>query len=103
MSNAPSTLTTADELRQHLDDLNEAGTTPTAVGIDALGRPFLITLYGPYADTEHVLFDSPWQGDVSYGERVNGEWVPKKPWCEDCDGMVHATSDLAFPVVVLRG
>ena len=97
------TLTKDDELRQLLDDLNESGITPTAVGIDALGRPFLITLVGPYADSEDVFFDSPWQRDVSYGKRVDGEWVPLRPRCEDCDAYAHTMSDLAFPVVVLRG
>lgn len=96
-------VTNAEALRLHLDDLNESGTTPTAVGVDALSRPFLIALYGPYAEDEHVFFDSPWQGDVDYGRRVDGEWVPLRPRCEDCGGFVHAMSDLTFPVVVLRG
>jgi hypothetical protein len=91
----------AGGLREHLDALNEAGQTPVAVGVDSGPQSFLITLVGPYAESEDVFFDSPWQGDIDYGERVDGVWVPKQPRCEDCRAMSHGIEDLRFPVVVL--
>lgn len=95
-------MTFADDraLRAHLDALNEAGVTPVAVGYDTV-QPFLITLIGCYAESEDVLFDSPWQGDVSYGEMVNGEWVPLPPRCDDCMAHVHGMEHLRFPVTVM--
>ena len=86
-------LADAEALREHLDALNEHGVTPLAVGIDAWANPFLITLVGPYADGEHVLFDSPWQGDTDWR---NGERV-----CEDCRGHVHGIGDLRYPVTLM--
>jgi hypothetical protein len=94
-------LANRDSLRQHLDDLNERGQHPVAVGIDSNQQPFLITLVGPYAEGEDVFFDSPWQSDIDYGERIDGEWVPKKPHCEECRGMVHGIEDLKYPVTIL--
>lgn len=88
-------------LRLHLDNLNEDGKQPTAVGLDSTPRPFLITLVGPYAEGEEVLFDSPWQSDVGYGDLVDGKWVPKKPRCAECNGIVHEIEDLRYPVTVL--
>lgn len=100
---SPSTLVLddADALRDHLDALNEGGTIPIAVGWDATPQPFLITLIGPYAESEDVLFDSPWQGDRDYGERIDGVWVPHPPHCDECQGQVHAMRHLRFPVTVL--
>lgn len=97
-----ATLTLADDraLRAHLDALNEAGVTPVAVGYDTV-QAFLITLVGPYAEGEDVLFDSPWQGDTDYGERVDGEWVPLPPRCDECMAHVHAMKHLRFPVTVM--
>lgn len=97
----PLTIGSAEALRGHLDALNEAGVHPIVVGIDACPQPFLITLVGPYAESEDVFFDSPWQGDVDYGERVDGVWVPKQPRCEDCRAVSHGIEDLRFPVTVL--
>lgn len=88
-------------LRLHLDNLNETGKRPVAVGIDSTESPFLITLMGPYTEYEDVFFDSPWQSDLDMGERVDGEWVPKKPHCEECRGMVHGMKDIKFPVTIL--
>lgn len=88
-------------LRQHLDNLNERGESPIAVGIDNTPQPFLITLIGPYAEGEAVFFDSPWQSDTDHGKRENGVWVPKKPHCTDCNGMEYGIEDLRFPVTVL--
>lgn len=99
----PNLLTLPDEeaLRDHLDALNEAGHHPVAVGWDKREQPFLMTLVGAYADGEDVLFDSPWQRDIDYGDRVNGEWVPHPPRCNDCQGQAHAMEHLRFPVVVM--
>lgn len=97
------TLADAEALRDHLDALNEAGTTPIAVGWDATPQPFLITLVGAYADGEDVFFDSPWQDDRDYGERIDGVWVPKPPHCEECRAQVHGIDDLRYPVIVLAG
>jgi len=95
------TFNDATDLREHLDLLNEAGITPVAVGIDATPQPFLITLVGPYADGEHVIFDSPWQTDCDYGEMVDGKWVSKPPYCDECMAQVHGMEHLRFPVTVL--
>lgn len=94
-------LADAEALRAHLDALNEAGICPVAVGVDASVRPFLITLVGCYAEGEHVFFDSPWQSDIDYGELVDGVFVPRPPYCDDCRGHVHGIEDLRFPVTVL--
>ncbi len=94
-------LADADALREHLDDLNEVGERPVAVGMDASRQPFLITLVGPYVEDEDVIFDSPWQSDCDYGERISGEWVPHPPRCDECQAQVHGIEDLRFPVTVL--
>jgi hypothetical protein len=96
-------LTDADALRAHLDALNEDGQTPVAVGWTAgpYSQPFLITLVGCYADGEDVLFDSPWQSDIDYGERINGVWAPLAPRCDECMGHVHEMKHLRFPVTVM--
>ena len=86
-------LADADALREHLDQLNEAGVHPIVAGIDACPQPFLITLVGPYAEGEHVFFDSPWQGDV--------DWSNGHTYCDECRGHVHGIEDLRYPVVVL--
>lgn len=98
----PATLSfeTKDDLRQYLDDLNEEGLHPIAVGLHGNGYPFLITLVGPYVEGEDVIFDSPWQGDIDYGKQVDGAWVPKEPRCDNCMAMVHGIEDLTFPVTV---
>jgi hypothetical protein len=97
----PLVLADGDALRDHLDALNEAGEHPVAVGWDAAPEPFLITLVGPYADGEDVLFDSPWQRDCDYGKRVDGVWVPHPPRCDECQAQAHSMDDLRFPVTVL--
>lgn len=93
--------TDQEGLRLHLDNLNESGIHPIAVGIDATPQPFLITLVGPYAEGQEVFFDSPWQSDTGHGKTVDGVWVPKKPHCTDCNGMVYDIEDLRYPVTVL--
>lgn len=90
-----------EALRQHLDDLNERGEHPVAVGVDALGLPFLITLVGPYAESEDVMFDSPWQADLDHGRAVDGKWVPHPPRCEECQAQVYGIDDIRYPVTVL--
>lgn len=97
------TFADADALREHLDALNEDGQQPTAVGWDATPQPFLITLAGPYVESEDVLFDTPWQSDVDYGERINGVWVPLPTRCDDCHAHVHEMKHLRFPVTVVAG
>jgi hypothetical protein len=86
-----------DALREHLDGLNESGEAPVAVGIDAAPQPFLITLVGPYAESEDVFFDSPWQGDTDYGEPGRRRVVPKQPRCDDCRAMVPRDRGPAIP------
>lgn len=93
--------TDQEGLRNHLDELNERGQTPIAVGVDNTPQPFLITLVGPYAEGEAVFFDSPWQSDTDHGKRVDGVWVPKTPHCHECNGMEYDIDDLRFPVTVL--
>lgn len=85
---------TADELRAHLDELNEAGITYIASGMDALRIPFLAFLCGIYADSEGVLSYNPWDMEID----VPG--VQKS--CDECNA--HGTlnlSDLHYPVTVL--
>lgn len=98
----PAMTTFADStaLRAHLDALNEAGVTPLAVGYDT-AQAFLITLTGPYAESEDVLFDSPWQSDIDYGEHVDGAWMRQPPRCDECQGHVHEMRHLRFPVTVM--
>lgn len=92
---APIVAAFADQeaLRGHLDDLNEAGYTPVVVGLDSSPQPFLITLVGPYAEGEHVFFDSPWQGDI--------DWREGHKHCDDCLGHVHGIEHLRYPVTVM--
>lgn len=87
------TFQSREGLRDHLDDLNEEGTSPIAVGVDAISQPFLITLVGPYAESEDVFFDSPWQREHDHGG------VPAR--CEDCDAHSHGMEHLRFPVTVV--
>lgn len=93
----------ADALREHLDALNEDGQTPVVVGWTAppYTQPFLITLIGPYVESEDVLFDSPWQRDLDYGDRIDGVWVPHPPRCDECNAHVHGIEHLRFPVTVM--
>jgi hypothetical protein len=91
----PLIFANAEALRDHLHALNEAGEHPVAVGIDSTplrGAPFLITLVGPYAEGEDVLFDSPWQGDIDWQ-------IP--PRCDECTGTAHSMEHLRFPVTVM--
>lgn len=96
-----NTLLDQNHLRQYLDHLNENGLDPIIVGWDATSRPFLITLVGCYADSEDVLFDSPWQQDTNHGKMVDGEWVPHSPRCEECMAQVYEISDLTYPVRIM--
>jgi hypothetical protein len=86
-------LADSDALRAHLDRLNESGLDYRAAGMDANGTPFFITLLGPYAEAEHVITASPWDGEVSLG---------RPSWCDECDAHspLHIT-DLAYPVHVV--
>lgn len=83
-----------EDLRAHLDMLNEAGKSPIAVGADDRGLPFLITLVGPYAEGEAVFFDSPWQSDV--------DWRDGSTHCTECNGHEHGIEHLRFPVTLLQ-
>lgn len=91
-----------DRLRRHLDGLNDSGKNPICTGIASNGQPFLITLVGAYAEYEEVFFDSPWQSDTDHGKRVDGEWVPHPPRCEDCGAQVYGIEDLSYPVTILE-
>lgn len=83
----------AEELREHLGLLNEAGEMPVVVGWDSVPQPFLVTLVGPYAEGEVVLFDSPWQYDT---DRKDGH-----THCDECMGRYHGIKNLCYPLVVL--
>lgn len=95
------TMPDAEALRDHLDGINEAGTQPIAVGIDKFGSPFLISLVGPYVESEDVIFDSPWQSDTNHGERVDGVWVPHPARCEECQAQAYGINDIRYPVTLL--
>lgn len=87
------TISTVEELREHLDALNDEGNDPTAVGVDANGAPFLITLEGPYADRAEVFYGSPWSSER--------DWVSGLR-CDDC--MTHhafTIEDVQLPVVIM--
>lgn len=85
-----------EALRAHLDMLNEQGMGPIAVGADDWGRPFLITLVGPYAEGEAVFFDSPWQTDVTYDDGHGS------PHCDECNGWEWDIDHLKYPVTILQ-
>ena len=83
----------ADALRVHLDALNESGTDYRAAGMGKNGEPFLIALSGPYAESEDVIYGSPWDGEVDYGTGVR---------CDECNAAHHhGIGAIAFPAVVL--
>lgn len=86
-------VTDAEALRSVLDRLNDDGVDPTVSGIDDNGQAFLVSLEGPYADREEVLFGTPWSGERDWVTGVR---------CEDC-GAHHTfvTDDLAYPVTIL--
>lgn len=88
-------LADADALRQHLDDLNDNGHHPIAVGWTAppYPAPFLVALVGCYADGEDVLLDSPWQTDL--------DWSNGSTRCEECHGHAHGIADLRYPVTIM--
>lgn len=82
-----------DALVDHLDALNDSGVDPTAAGVDDGGRPFLAMLRGPYADSQVVLFNTPWDSET---ETLRGYR------CEECNGQEPATfTDLYFPIAVV--
>ena len=83
-------LHTATELRDHLNHLNYSGLASAAAGIDDRDNAFLIALNGPYADTEDVVFDTPWASDVD-----------RERQCEECGAMkLWPITDLSYPVAV---
>lgn len=85
-----SVFANTDALRDHLDALNESGTDPTVAGIDANGRAFLITLQGPYAETEAVLFGVPWDGEIDWNSPLR---------CSECGcHEAFGIQDLTYPV-----
>lgn len=86
-------ITDAEDLRSHLDALNESGHHPVAVGIDVNSHPFLVTLVGPYAEGEEVFFDSPWQTDNCRSD---------EPRCDECLGHVDGIEDIKFPVTIME-
>lgn len=84
----------AGQLRAHLDQLNTTVDYYTAAGIDSTGAAFLITLVGPYAQTEAVIFGSPWDAEVDYTAGTH---------CDECGAAeLFTITDLSFPVVVLN-
>lgn len=83
----------AAALRAHLDAINELGWDYRAVGIDAVNEPFLITLHGPYAETEQVFFVSPWDGEVDHGTGQKCD--------ECCAANPHTIDQIRYPVEVL--
>lgn len=83
----------AQELRGHLDRLNDMGLDYRCSGMDANNTAFFVSLVGPYADREHVFTVSPWDGEVSF---------PSGPYCTECDAHIPlGLGDLTYPVQVL--
>lgn len=58
------TFTSADDLRAHMDRLNDQGESSNVAGVDANDIPFIAQLIGPYAETTAVMTNSPWDGEV---------------------------------------
>ena len=85
--------TDAEALRDHLDALNDAGIRTEAAGVDVNDNPFLIGLSGPYAESEVVIFGSPWDSEVDYGTGLH---------CDECHASnLHGINDLRYPVRVI--
>lgn len=79
-------------LVEYLQALNDGGIDPTVAGMDDRQQPFLAMLRGPYAESRVVLFNDPWDGEVTR----------EATRCEDCMAADNSTfADLAFPVVVM--
>ncbi|MEV6413869.1 hypothetical protein [Kribbella sp. NPDC051718] len=87
-------LKNADELRGHLDTLNDAGTDDRCVGVDFMGEPFLAALTGPYAGGVRVVCCDP--------EDIERDQVE---YCDDCGQATKRFDEttLRYPVVVLTG
>lgn len=88
-------VSSASDLREHLDDMNEDGQNTIISGMDAGGAPFLAYLEGPYAENLSVLTHNPWDVEI---DLVAGS----SRTCDDCGvwGPVRA-SELNYPAVVL--
>lgn len=83
-----------EALRDRLDAMNEQGIDPLVVGVDAAGRSFLVTLQGPYAETEAVLLGIPWDSEV--------DWSSGRR-CDECGcSEAFGLDDLTFPVDVVE-
>lgn len=88
------TLADVDELRAHLDRLNETGTGYMAAGVDANGEPFLAFLMGVYAESVGVLAHNPWDPEVDVRDAYRMQ-------C-DCNAQAWIEPDkLDYPLYVL--
>lgn len=87
-------LASADELRQHMDLLNESGHHSEIAGVDCNGHAFLACLRGPYAEWTEVFFGSPWDGELDYGTGT---------YCDECNAAnTHTVEDIKYPVTVFQ-
>jgi hypothetical protein len=84
-----------DEFDRLLSELNEAGITPTVVGLDAHGSPFLAYGWAPGGDgwDTGVLVDDPYSYEFDYTDGHR---------CEECNSEGRRPlSALSYPVMVL--
>lgn len=87
-------MATAQDLRDHLDWLNEHGMDDRAAGVAVNGEPFLAVLRGPYAEFAGAQVVDPYDRERD----VPGEKVE----CEDCRAHGPVPLDqLKYPVTVL--
>lgn len=93
MSTTLGTIFDADALVALLDSMNESGIEPTLAGVDDRGMAFLIQLSGVYAENTTVMFGSPWDPEVDYGNGLR---------CDECNASnLFCADDLHFPVSVM--
>lgn len=94
MSAQTKIIGTDQDLRGHLDALNDAGQDSATAGMDANGIAFLIWLAGIYAESEVVLTIWPWDCEVEHASATA---------CDGCGASRKdlGMEDLVFPVTIL--
>lgn len=87
-------VTSPEDLRAHLDWLNDEGLDCNTAGMDDDGRAFLVQLAGIYAEGEVVTWMWPWDPECA---------PHRAERCDECGAQRFdaSTLDLAYPVTIL--
>ena len=89
-----TTLNDREALFELLAGINDAGGEPQAVGVDSVGRTFLASLAGPYAESVVAIMGDPWEPEIDWGSGCDE--------CGGCRGASWNAERLTYPVTVLE-